>query len=160
MRKLFDDMPEELKAMLGIGEESSPTDLKGGNDFDYDNPPLTCEDIPDSNIPAEAIQRLVQVRKMLIEVKDMLCTSDENLADVRSLKLATSSPYAQVQFIIFTDEVQETLVKVNTLLHINDSGEDGVKSQIDEAAHEEGMLVKDFVKRMLVTTTMNKILGL
>lgn len=24
MRKLFDDMPEELKAMLGIGEESSP----------------------------------------------------------------------------------------------------------------------------------------
>lgn len=35
-----------------------------------------------------------------------------------------------------------------------------MKSQLDEAAHEEGMLVKDFVKRMLVTTTMNKILGL
>jgi hypothetical protein len=29
MRKLFDDMPEELKAMLGIGEESSPHRFKG-----------------------------------------------------------------------------------------------------------------------------------
>jgi hypothetical protein len=28
MRKLFDDMPEELKAMLGIGEESSPHRFK------------------------------------------------------------------------------------------------------------------------------------
>ena len=160
MRKLFDDMPEELKAMLGIGEESSPTDLKGGNDFDYDNPPLTCEDIPDSNIPAEAIQKLVQVRKMLIEVKDMLCTSDENLADVRSLKLATSSPYAQAQWLFFNDSLEKALVDINTLLHINVSGEDGVKSQTDKAAHEEGMLVKDFVRRLLVASTMNKILGL
>ena len=160
MRKLFDDMPEELKAMLGIGEESSPTDLKGGNDFDYDNPPLTCEDIPDSNIPAEAIQKLVQVRKMLIEVKDMLCTSDENLADVRSLKLATSSPYAQVQWLFFNDSLEKAIFDLNTLLHINDSGEDGVKVSVDEAAHEEGMLVKDYVRRLLVASTMNKILGL
>lgn len=163
MRKLFDDMPEELKAMLGIGEESSPTDLKGGNDFDYDNPPLTCEDIPDSNIPAEAIQKLVQVRKMLIEVKDMLCTSDENLADVRSLKLATSSPYAQVQFIIFTDEVQETLVKVNTLLHTHDP-ETGLKKFMDEEAEKQGITVKqlasDFVRHSAMEELMKGLLDL
>jgi hypothetical protein len=29
MRKLFDDMPEELKAMLGLDKESSPHRFKG-----------------------------------------------------------------------------------------------------------------------------------
>ena len=77
-----------------------------------------------------------------------------------SIILATKSPYAQAQWLFFNDKLEETIVYLNTLLHINDSGEDGVKSQLDEAAHEEGMLVKDFVKRMLVTTTMSKILGL
>lgn len=157
MRKLFDDMPEELKAMLGIGEESSPTDLKGGNDFDYDNPPLTCEDIPDSVIPAEALKKLVEARNAVIEARKlMIGKNDERF----SITLATRSPYAQAQWMFFNDRLEETVVDLNTLLHINDSGEDGVKSQLDEAAHEEGMLVKDFVKRMLVTTTMNKILGL
>lgn len=140
-----------------------PTDLKGGNDFDYDNPPMTCEDIPDSNIPAEAIQKLVQVRKMLIEVKDMLCTSDKNLADVRSLKLATSSPYAQVQFIIFTDEVQETLVKVNTLLHTHDP-ETGLKKFMDEEAEKQGITVKqlasDFVRHSVMEKLMKGLLDL
>ena len=157
MRKLFDDMPEELKAMLCIGEESSPTDLKGGNDFDYDNPPLTCEDIPDSVIPAEALKKIVEARNAVIEARKlMIGKNDERF----SITLATRSPYAQAQWLFFNDSLEKALVDINTLLHINDSGEDGVKSQLDEAAHEEGMLVKDFVKRMLVTTTMNKILGL
>lgn len=157
MRKLFDDMPEELKAMLGIGEESSPTDLKGGNDFDYDNPPLTCEDIPDSVIPAEALKKIIEARNAVIEARKLMIGKN---AERFSIILATKSPYAQAQWLFFNDKLEETIVYLNTLLHINDSGEDGVKSQLDEAAHEEGMLVKDFVKRMLVTTTMNKILGL
>lgn len=74
--------------------------------------------------------------------------------------LVTRSPYAQAQWLSFNDRLEETVVDLNTLLHINDSGEGGVKSQLDEAAHEEGMLVKDFVKRMLTITIMNKILGL
>ena len=157
MRKLFDDMPEELKAMLGIGEESSPTDLKGGNDFDYDNPPMTCEDIPDSVIPAEALEKLVEARNAVIEAKKLMIGKDvERLL----FTLATRSPYAQAQWLFFNNKLEETIVDINTLLHINDSGEDGVKSQIDEVAHEEGMLVKDFVKRMLTITTMSKILGL
>lgn len=156
MRKLFDDMPEELKAMLGIGEESSPTDLKGGNDFDYDNPPLTCEDIPDSVIPAEALKKLVEARNAVIEARKLMIGEDD---EKFSFTLATRSPYAQAQWLLFNDSLEKALVDINTLLHINDSGEDGVKVQVDEAAHEEGMLVKDFVKRMLVTT-MNKILGL
>lgn len=157
MRKLFDDMPEELKAMLGIGEESSPTDLKGGNDFDYDNPPLTCEDIPDSAIPAEALKKIVEARNAVIEARKLMIGKN---AEKFSLTLATRSPYAQAQWLFFNDRLEETVVDLNTLLHINESGEDGVKSQTDKAAHEEGMLVKDFVRRMLVTTTMSKILGL
>lgn len=134
-----------------------PTDLKGGNDFDYDNPPLTCEDIPDSVIPAEAIQKLVQVRNAVIEARKLMIGKN---SEKFSFTLATRSPYAQAQWLFFNDSLEKALVDINTLLHINVSGEDGVKSQTDKAAHEEGMLVKDFVKRMLVTTTMNKILGL
>lgn len=157
MRKLFDDMPEELKAMLGIGEGSSPTDLKSGNDFDYDNPPLTCEDIPDSVIPAEALKKIVEARNAVIEAKKLMIGKDDERF---SIILATRSPYAQAQWLFFNDSLEKALVDINTLLHINDSGEDGVKSQTDKAAHEEGMLVKDFVRRLLVATTMNKILGL
>lgn len=157
MRKLFDDMPEELKAMLGIGEESSPTDLKGGNDFDYDNPPMTCEDIPDSVISAEALKKIVEARNAMIEAKKLMIGKDDERF---SITLATRSPYAQAQWLFFNDSLEKALVDINTLLHINDSGEDGVKVQVDEAAHEEGMLVKDFVRRLLVASTMNKILGL
>ena len=157
MRKLFDDMPEELKAMLGIGGESSPTDLKGGNDFDYDNPPLTCEDIPDSVIPAEALKKIIEARNAVIEARKLMIGKDDERF---SITFATRSPYAQAQWLFFNDKLEETVVDINTLLHINVSGEDGVKSQTDKAAHEEGMLVKDFVKRLLVTTTMSKILGL
>lgn len=36
MSRMFDEMPEELKRMLGI----SPTDLTSEEEkFDYDNPP-------------------------------------------------------------------------------------------------------------------------
>ena len=53
MSRLFDEMPEELKMLLGIGSISS-TDLTGEKektreeDFDFENPPLTCPEIPDS----------------------------------------------------------------------------------------------------------------
>lgn len=138
-------------------ESLPPTDLKGGNDFDYDNPPLTCEDIPDSVIPAEALKKIVEARNAVIEARKLMIGKDDERF---SITLTTRSPYAQAQWLFFNDSLEKTLVDINTLLRINFSGEDGVKSQLDEAAHEEGMLVKDFVKRMLVTTTMNKILGL
>lgn len=157
MRKLFDDMPEELKAMLGIDKESSPTDLKGGNDFDYDNPPLTCEDIPDSAIPAEALEKIIEARNAVIEARKLMIGKN---AERFSITLATRSPYAQTQWLFFNDRLEEIVVDLNTLLHINDSGKEGVKSQLDEAAHEKGMLVKDFVKRLLVASIMNKILRL
>lgn len=134
-----------------------PTDLKGGNDFDYDNPPLTCEDIPDSVIPAEALKKIIEARNAVIEARKLMIGKDDERF---SITLATRSPYAQAQWLFFNDSLEKAIVDINTLLHINDSGKDGLKSQTDEAAHEEGMLVKDFVKRMLVTTTMSKILGL
>lgn len=134
-----------------------PTDLKGGNDFDYDNPPMTCEDIPDSVIPAEALKKIVEARNAVVEAKKLMIGKDDERF---SITLATRSPYAQAQWLFFNDSLEKALVDINTLLHINDSGEDGVKVSVDEAAHEEGMLVKDFVRRLLFASTMNKILGL
>ena len=92
MSRMFDEMPEELKRMLGI----SPTDLTSEEEkFDYDNPPLTCEEIPDSVIPAEALKKLVEARKLIIEAKKTL--GERSSAESFAFKLANSSPYAQIQ---------------------------------------------------------------
>lgn len=155
MSRMFDEMPEELKRMLGI----SPTDLTSENkEFDYDNPPLTCEEIPDSVIPAEALKKLVEVRKLIIEAKNML--EDRSSAEFFAFKLASSSPYAQIQWLYMTDEMQDVLKSVNTLLHINDTGECGIKSVLDEEAHKEGILVKDYARKLLHMHTLNMLLGL
>lgn len=153
MSRMFDEMPEELKRMLGI----SPTDLTSEEEkFDYDNPPLTCEEIPDSVIPAEALKKLVEARKAIIEAKNLL----GNKADSFAFRLANSSPYAQVQWLYMTDEMQDALKSVNILLHINDSGKDSIKKAIDEEAHKEGMTAKELARKMIVCNTMNKILGI
>ena len=155
MSSMFDEMPEELKRMLGI----SPTDLTSEDkEFDYDNPPLTCEEIPDSVIPAEALKKLVEARKLIIEAKNML--GDRSSAESFAFKLASSSPYAQIQWLYMTDEVQDALKSVNTLLHINDTGECGIKSVLDEEAHKEGILVKDYARKLLHMHTLNMLLGL
>ena len=155
MSSMFDEMPEELKRMLGI----SPTDLTSEDkEFDYDNPPLTCEEIPDSDIPAEALKKLVEARKLIIEAKNML--GDRSSAESFAFKLASSSPYAQIQWLYMTDEVQDALKSVNTLLHINDTGECGIKSVLDEEAHKEGILVKDYARKLLHMHTLNMLLGL
>lgn len=155
MSRMFDEMPEELKRMLGI----SPTDLiREEKDFDYDNPPLTCEEIPDSVIPAEALKKLVEARKAIIEAKNLL--GDKCSANSFAFKLANSSPYAQIQWLYVTDEVQDALRSVNTVLHINDSGKDSIKKTIDEEAHENGMTVKEFARKIVVCSTMSKILGI
>lgn len=155
MSRMFDEMPEELKRMLGI----SPTDLiREEKDFDYDNPPLTCEEIPDSVIPAEALKKLVEARKLIIEAKKTL--GERSSAESFAFKLANSSPYAQIQWLYVTDEVQDALRSVNTLLHINDSGKDSIKKTIDEEAHKEGMTAKEFARKMLLVNAMNSILGI
>lgn len=155
MSRMFDEMPEELKRMLGI----SPTDLTSEEEkFDYDNPPLTCEEIPDSVIPAEALKKLVEARKLIIEAKKTL--GERSSAESFAFKLANSSPYAQVQWLCMTDEIQDALKNVNTMLHINDSGKDSIKKTIDEEAHKEGMTAKELARKMLLVSTMNSILGI
>lgn len=155
MSRMFDEMPEELKRMLGI----SPTDLTSEDkEFDYDNPPLTCEEIPDSVIPAEALKKLVEARKLIIEAKNML--GDRSSAESFAFKLASSSPYAQIQWLYMTDEVLDALKSINTLLHINSTGECGIKSALDEEAHKEGILVKDYARKLLHMHTLNMLLGL
>ena len=70
MSRMFDEMPEELKMLLGIGSIS--TDLTGEKektreeDFDFENPPLTCPDIPDSIVSAEAIKKMAEARKLML----------------------------------------------------------------------------------------------
>ena len=155
MSRMFDEMPEELKRMLGI----SPTDLTSEEEkFDYDNPPLTCEEIPDSVIPAEALKKLVEARKLIIEAKKTL--GERSSAESFAFKLANSSPYAQVQWLCMTDEMQDALKSINTMLHINDSGKDSIKKTIDEEAHKEGMTAKELARKMLLVSTMNSILGI
>lgn len=155
MSRMFDEMPEELKRMLGI----SPTDLTSEEEkFDYDNPPLTCEEIPDSVIPAETFKKLVEARKLIIEAKKTL--GERSSAESFAFKLANSSPYAQIQWLYMTDEMQDALKSINTMLHINDSGKDSIKKTIDEEAHKEGMTAKELSRKMLLVSTMNSILGI
>lgn len=155
MSIMFDEMPEELKRMLGI----SPTDLTSEEEkFDYDNPPLTCEEIPDSVIPAETFKKLVEARKLIIEAKKTL--GERSSAESFAFKLANSSPYAQIQWLYMTDEMQETLKGINTMLHINASGKDSIKKSIDEEAHENGMTAKELARKIIVCSTMNSILGI
>lgn len=152
MSRMFDEMPEELKRMLGI----SPTDLTSEEEkFDYDNPPLTCEEIPDSVIPAEALKKLVEARKLIIEAKKTL--GERSSAESFAFKLVNSSPYAQIQWLYMTDGMQDVLKSINTMLHINDFGKDSIKKTIDEEAHKEGMTAKELARKMLLVSTMNRI---
>lgn len=164
MSRMFDEMPEELKMLLGLGG-ISPTDLTGEKektreeDFDFENPPLTCPEIPDSVISAEAIKKMAEARKLMLEAKDLL--NQKGSSEVAfAIKLSSSSPYAQAQWLIFEDYLRDAVVAVNTCLHINDTGDNGIKKVIDEAAHEKGVLAKDFVQRMLIEKTLSKALGL
>ena len=154
MSRMFDEMPEELKRMLGI----SPTDLTSEEKFNYDNPPLTCEEIPDSVIPAEALKKLVEARKLIIEAKKTL--GERSSAESFAFKLANSSPYAQIQWLYMTDEMQDALKSINTMLHINDSGKDSIKKTIDEEAHENGMTAKELVRKILVCNTLSSLLDI
>ncbi len=155
MSRMFDEMPEELKRMLGI----SPTDLTSEEEkFNYDNPSLTCEEIPDSVIPAETFKKLVEARKLIIEAKKTL--GERSSAESFAFKLANSSPYAQIQWLYMTDEMQDALKSINTMLHINDSGKDSIKKTIDEEAHENGMTAKELARKVIVCNTLNSILGI
>lgn len=155
MSRMFDEMPEELKRMLGI----SPTDLTSEEEkFDYDNPPLTCEEIPDSVIPAEALKKLVEARKLIIEAKKTF--GERSSAESFAFKLVNSSPYAQIQWLYMTGEMQDALKSINTMLHINDSGKGSIKKSVDEEAHENGMTAKELTRKVIVCSTLSSILGI
>lgn len=141
-----------------------PTDLTGEKektreeDFDFENPPLTCPEILDSAISEEVIKKLVEARKLMIEAKDLLYNGSSELS--LAMKLSNSSPYAQAQWLILGDYLQDAVVAINTCIHTNDTGDNGIKKVIDEAAHEKGMLAKELVHHMLIEKTLAKALGL
>ena len=59
-----------------------------------------------------------------------------------------------------TDEMQDALKSINTMLHINDSGKDSIKKGIDKEAHENGMTAKELARKVIVCSTLNSILGI
>ena len=59
-----------------------------------------------------------------------------------------------------TDEMQDALKSINTMLHINYSGENGLKKGVDEEAHENGMTAKELARKVVVCSIMSKILGI
>lgn len=104
------------------------------------------------------MKKLVEARKLIIEAKKTL--GERSSAESFAFKLANSSPYAQIQWLYMTDEMQETLKGINTMLHINASGKDSIKKSIDEEAHENGMTAKELARKIIVCSTMNSILGI
>lgn len=155
MSRMFDEMPEELKMLLagaifaGAGK-SSPTDLTEEK-FDWDNPPVENDLFP-TLIPAEAIEKLVQVRKLLIEIKESIPKIPE-LREKESL-----NSYARLQAAFFSDEVQDTLVKVNTMLHINmESTAKEIKDSVDEFAHENMQIPTKAVSTLIERLMIHKV---
>lgn len=59
-----------------------------------------------------------------------------------------------------TDEMQDALKSINTMLHINASGKDSIKKSIDEEAHENGMTAKELARKVIVCSTMKSILSI
>ena len=104
------------------------------------------------------MKKLVEARKLIIEAKNLLC--DKCSANSFAFKLANSSPYAQIQWLYVTDEVQDAFRSVNTVLHINDSGKDSIKKTVDEEAHKAGMTTKELARKMIVSSTLNSLLGI
>lgn len=157
MSRLFDEMPEELKALFGNGG-ISPTDFsqKRENTFDYDNPPVTNEEF-ETLIPAEALMKLVEARKLLIEAKDTLQADTPALAEVKAMRLSKASPYTQIQYMFFTDDLQKALTEVNTLLHINDPDME-LKKTLDEQAEEQGISVRELAQGIIHKMMLDKML--
>ena len=104
------------------------------------------------------MKKLVEARKAIIEAKNLI--GNISNAESFALRLANSSPYAQIQWLYVTNELQDALKNVNTLLHINDSGKDSIKKIVDEEAHENGMTAKELARKVIVCSTLNSILGI
>lgn len=104
------------------------------------------------------MKKLVEARKAIIEAKKTL--GERSSAESFAFKLANSSPYAQIQWLYMTDEIQDALKSINTMLHINDSGKDSLKKTIDEEAHKNGMTAKELARKILVCNTLSSLLGI
>lgn len=152
MSRLFDEMPEELKMLLGL---TSPTDLtkqEKKDDFDWDNPPVKTDKFP-TLVPEEAITKLVEVRKILIEVKNLVPFAPE-LAHKEDL-----NAYARLHAMFVADEVQSVLVQVNTLLHTHtDEMAEQVVEAVDEICNKEKTVPTKAVTSMIRSFMMNKVL--
>ena len=101
---------------------------------------------------------MAEARKLMLEAKDLIMNKDN--ATAMSFMLSQSSPYAQVQWLILEDYMKDAVVAINTCLHINDTGDNSIKKVIDETAHEQGILVKDLVRKILIEKTLEGILRL
>lgn len=153
MSRLFDEMPEELKMLLGL---TSPTDLnkqEKKDDFDWDNPPVKTDKFP-TLVPEEAITKLVEVRKLLCEVKDLVPNAPE-LAHKENL-----NAYSRLHAVFVADEIQTALVQVNTLLHTHtDEMTKQVVEAVDEFCTEEKTVPTKAVTKMIRRFMIHSVLG-
>lgn len=145
MSRMFDEMPEELKMLLAgaLFGGISPTDFnrKKEDDFDWENPPVETDKFP-TLVPAEAVKKLVEARKLLIEVKDMLMT-----APVLA-KAEDKNAYARLHCLFFGDEVQDALVNVNTALHThtNEMCQQVIEAVDEQCQKNHGVPTKEVTK--------------
>lgn len=62
------------------------------------------------------MKKLVEARKLIIEAKGMI--GNKSNAESFAFKMANSSPYAQIQWLYMTDELQDAL-KMSTTCYIS-----------------------------------------
>lgn len=92
------------------------------------------------------------MRKLLIEIKESIPKIPE-LREKESL-----NSYARLQAAFFSDEVQDTLVKVNTMLHINmESTAKEIKDSVDEFAHENMQIPTKAVSTLIERLMIHKV---
>lgn len=152
MSRLFDEMPEELKMLLGLTSLTDFNKQEEKDDFDWDNPPVKTDNFP-TLVPPEVITKLVEVRKLLCEVKDLVPNAPE-LAHKENL-----NAYSRLHAVFVADEIQTALVQVNTLLHTHtDEMTKQVVEAVDEICNKEKTVPTKAVTSMIRSFMMNKVL--
>lgn len=153
MSRLFDEMPEELKMLLGLTSLTDFNKQEKKDDFDWNNPPVKTDNFP-TLVPPEVLTKLVEVRKLLCEVKDLVPNAPE-LAHKENL-----NAYARLHAMFVADEIQTALVQVNTLLHTHtDEMTKQVVEAVDEFCTEEKTVPTKAVTKMIRTFMIHSVLG-
>lgn len=153
MSRLFDEMPEELKMLLGLTSLTDFNKQEEKDDFDWDNPPVNTDNFP-TLVPPEVLTKLVEVRKLLCEVKDLVPNVPE-LAHKENL-----NAYSRLHAVFVADEIQTALVQVNTLLHTHtDEMTKQVVEAVDEFCTEEKTVPTKAVTKMIRRFMIHSVLG-